>query len=182
MDLEELLLAVRNGEPRAWNKLGLALNDELRPYFAKRFDSVVAMDLVQHTIEMIVEKFDEFATEDAAKFRSWVFVFAYFEEQNARRSLHRERERQGALVEFPSGDPSPSSYARNRQEREILRRNLGRLDEPLRRAVEHWLEDGDAESLAEREGIRAGTVRSRGSRGRVQLQELVQAEIKTPST
>ena len=177
MDLEELLLAVRHGEPRAWDELGVALNRELRRYFAKRFDSGIAQDLVQRTVLKVTEKIHDYPTGDAAKFRSWVFTIAFYEVQNARRRLGRERVRSAELVEFRSNGTSPSSYVRRRQEREIARRNLSRVDSRFRRALVHLARGGDAKSLAEREDIEVATVRTRGVRGREQLRELVQAEL-----
>jgi len=90
---------------------------------------------------------------------------------------HRRQRVRGEVLELPDlADPGPwpDEQVRTQARRRTLEQALRRLPEPQRRVVVlHHLYGEPLETIAEREGVAKGTVKSRLHRARARLAELI---------
>ena len=151
-----------------------------------------AAELTQETFVKILENLDRF--ESRSSFYTWAFRIAVnltlnHCQRNARlavRSLDSECEQcdsraKLALKEFLSDDssPDPAVVAQNKELHEVAIEALNNLDEAQKAVV--VLRDIEGMSyarIAETLGIEIGTVRSRLSRARTKLRDILEAILK----
>lgn len=174
MDLDDLVLAVLHGEPRAWNELGRRLTVELGPYFRKRFGDADANDLVQITLMIVARKLPEFEVRPGRPFLHWVRSIARIEAQEAYRQQRQQERLAKGLGEHRR---SPSTNLGSRLDRArrlaLVAEALEQLDSRYRRVIDNDLDEGDPGEFAEDERIKPGTVRTRRNRAHQQLRRLV---------
>lgn len=180
MDLEALLRAARDSEPRAWQALLPPLFAALRRYFGREFDDVEAVELSQRTVTAIVRQLPGF--EFRGTLTNWVYGVA----RNQALVEHRTRRRQAALRDAvalvaPRSTTSPTSRVHAQELLAIALEELAKLPPYYRRAIENDLKGGDIESLAKREGIPRSTARVRRFRAIERLRRLVAARMPPPT-
>jgi RNA polymerase sigma factor (sigma-70 family) len=179
MDLEALLRAARDGDRAAWDDLVPSLYRELRAFFRRDFDDPSAVELTQRTVTIVARQLPGFVPQKSL--RQWVFGIA----RNQGRLEHRARARARALgelaalvVQTPGTSPTARIYARELVA--LLREEIEKLPPHYRCVVEHDLEGGELEALAEREGIEPATARSRRFRALQLLRRQLLARIDAP--
>ncbi len=155
-------------------------------------DADDAAELTQETFVKILENLDRF--EARSSFYTWAFRIAVnltlnHCQRNARlavRSLDSECEQcdgrtKQALKEFLSDDssPDPALVAQNKELHEIALEALNNLDEAHRAVlVLRDIEGMSYARIAETLGIEIGTVRSRLSRARTKLKDILESIVK----
>jgi RNA polymerase sigma-70 factor (ECF subfamily) len=148
-----------------------------------------AAELTQETFVKIIENLDKF--EGRSSFYTWAFRIAVnltlnYCQKNAKlavRSLDSEEgsydpQATRALKELLSDDrsPDPAAMAQNKEAYEIAVQALRRLDDAQRTVlVLRDIEGMSYARIAEVLGIELGTVRSRLSRARTRLREILEA-------
>lgn len=151
-----------------------------------------AAELTQETFVKIIENIDEF--EGRSGFYTWVFRIAVNLTLNyckrsvklVHRSLDAEddehsQEAKGVLKEFLRDDssPDPAEVAANKELCEISIKALMRLDDAQRTVVVlRDIEDMNYAQIAKVLDIELGTVKSRLSRARSSLREILEAMIQ----
>jgi RNA polymerase sigma-70 factor (ECF subfamily) len=151
-----------------------------------------AAELTQDTFVKVLENLDRF--EGRSSFYTWLFRIAVnltlnYRQRNARlalRSLDSDYEAYDSqakqtLKEFLSDDsaPDPAAIVQKKELHEIVLGALGNLDEPQKAVL--VLRDFEGMSyarIAEVLGIEIGTVRSRLSRARTKLRDMLEAILK----
>ena len=155
-------------------------------------DADDAAELTQETFVKVLENLDRF--EARSSFYTWAFRIAVnltlnYCQRNARlavRSLDSECEQSNSqakqsLKEFLSDDrsPDPAALAQNKELHEIAIEALNNMDEAQRTVlVLRDIEGMSYARIAETLGIEIGTVRSRLSRGRTKLRDILEAILK----
>jgi RNA polymerase sigma-70 factor, ECF subfamily len=151
-----------------------------------------AAELTQETFVKILENLGKF--EGRSSFYTWAFRIAVnltlnYCQRNAKlavRSLDTEAEQYGgrakqALKELLSDDssPDPEALAQNRELHEIAMVALNKLDEAQKAVlVLRDIEGMSYARIAEVLGINVGTVRSRLSRARAKLRDILEAILR----
>lgn len=155
-------------------------------------DADDAAELTQETFVKVLENLDRF--EARSSFYTWAFRIAVnltlnYCQRNARlavRSLDSECEQSSsqtkqALKELLSDDnsPDPAALAQNKELHEIAIEALNNMDETQRTVlVLRDIEGMSYARIAETLGIEIGTVRSRLSRARTRLRDILEAILK----
>ncbi len=155
-------------------------------------DADDAAELTQETFVKILENLDRF--ESRSSFYTWAFRIAVnltlnHCQRNSRlavRSLDSECEQcdsqtKLALKEFLSDDnsPDPAVVVQNKELHEVAIEALNKLDEAQRAVlVLRDIEGMSYARIAETLGIEIGTVRSRLSRARTKLKDILEAILK----
>jgi len=151
-----------------------------------------AAELTQETFVKIIENIDKF--QGRSSFYTWAFRIAvnltlnYCQKNvkvrlsslDAQQDEHNEQARQ-QLKEFLSDDssPDPAAVAQNRELCELAIRALMRLDDNQKAVVVlRDIESMSYAQIAEVLDIELGTVRSRLSRARGNLREILESLIK----
>jgi RNA polymerase sigma-70 factor, ECF subfamily len=182
MTLDELLLALNDGEPRAEERLSGRLRLELLPYFKKRVPPSDAEDLTQETLVRVVERLRTKPFEPGpVSFRSFAFGIAGFRVRDDRRAKVRHDLN---LPPFPDWcdvpESSPDETLIILQQSTLLHAALAAIKTRYRRALESWLRDEDPRDFAAAEGIEVGTVRSRIHRALELVRADIEARRRTP--
>lgn len=150
-----------------------------------------AAELTQETFVKIMESLDTF--EGKSSFYTWAFRIAVnltlnYCQRNAKLTVHSLEAQDGRagaearqmLKEFLSDDssPDPASVAQNKELCEIAIKSLMRLDDPQRAVVVlRDIEGMSYAQIAQVLDIELGTVRSRLSRARNRLREIMEAVL-----
>jgi RNA polymerase sigma-70 factor (ECF subfamily) len=151
-----------------------------------------AAELTQETFVKIIENLRKF--EGRSSFYTWAFRIAVnltlnYCQRNAKlvvRSLDIEEEQRSsqarhAMKELLSDDssPDPAALAQNKELHEIALKALARLDEAQKAVlVLRDIEGMSYARIAEALGIEIGTVRSRLSRARTKLRDILEAILE----
>ena len=150
-----------------------------------------AAELTQETFVKVIENIDNF--QGRSGFYTWAFRIAVnltlnYCQRNARlgfSSLDAEQEKyysrtNQALKEFLSDDslPDPAAVAQDRELCEIAVRSLMKLDDAQRAVVVlRDIEDMNYDQIAKVLDIELGTVKSRLSRARKKLRQILETQI-----
>ncbi len=150
-----------------------------------------AAELTQETFVKVIENIDNF--QGRSGFYTWAFRIAVnltlnYCQRNARlgfSSLDAEQEKyysrtNQALKEFLSDDslPDPAAVAQDRELCEIAVRSLMKLDDAHRAVVVlRDIEDMNYDQIAKVLDIELGTVKSRLSRARKKLRQILETQI-----
>jgi RNA polymerase sigma-70 factor (ECF subfamily) len=150
-----------------------------------------AAELTQETFVKVIENIDNF--QGRSGFYTWAFRIAVnltlnYCQRNARLgfcSLDAEQEKyysrtNQALKEFLSDDslPDPAAVAQDRELCEIAVRSLMKLDDAHRAVVVlRDIEDMNYDQIAKVLDIELGTVKSRLSRARKKLRQILETQI-----
>lgn len=151
-----------------------------------------AAELTQETFVKVIQSIDKF--EGRSSFYTWAFRIAVnltlnYCQRSARiavQSLDAEECRNPAearqvLKEFLSDEasPDPAAVAQNRELCEIAMQSLMKLDEAQRAVIVlRDIEGMNYAQIAQVLGIELGTVRSRLSRARTRLREIIEAVLE----
>ena len=192
MSIDESLLIeqCQQGDSAAIERLVLKYQNRIYNVVLKICgDPDDAAELTQETFVKVIENLDKF--EGRSGFYTWAFRIAVnltlnYCQRNAKlavRSLdsdevHYDHQATHALKELLSDDrsPDPAATAQNKEVYEIAIKAIRELDEPQRAVI--VLRDIEGMSyarIAEVLGIELGTVRSRLSRARTRLREILEA-------
>jgi RNA polymerase sigma-70 factor (ECF subfamily) len=193
-DSDALLIEqFRRGDPSATERLIVKYQNRIYNIVLKIcVDPDDAAELTQETFVKILENLGKF--EGRSSFYTWAFRIAVnltlnYCQRNARltvRSLDAEEQQYSgparqALKELLSDDnsPDPEAAAQNRELHEIAIAALNRLDEAHKAVlVLRDIEGMSYARIAEVLGIEIGTVRSRLSRARTKLRDILEAILK----
>jgi RNA polymerase sigma-70 factor (ECF subfamily) len=185
--IRELVREAQGGSVRAFELLVSAHLPQLRR-FARGFarDEADADDLAQEALVKVYKSLRSFKFQ--AAFSTWLFALARNVFLDSTRSrAGRERSKEDSLGEEARELPAASSDAPDEvlhraQERERLWRCLREVPTEFRSALILFdLEGHSYEEVAAIEAVPIGTVKSRLSRGRGLLRELLAEEEHTPS-
>ena len=185
-----LIERCRNGDSTAIERLVLKYQNRIYNVVLKICaDPDDAAELTQETFVKVIENLSRF--EGRSSFYTWAFRIAVnltlnYCQRNAKltvRSLDSEEvpydhQATRALKELLSDDrsPDPAATAQNKEVYEIAIKALRKLDEPQRAVlVLRDIEGMSYARIAEVLGIELGTVRSRLSRARTRLREILEA-------
>ena len=151
-----------------------------------------AAELTQETFVKVIENIDEF--EGRSGFYTWAFRIAINLTLNyCKRSVklgirsldagddEHNRQARGVLKEFLSDDssPDPAVVAQNRELCEIAIKSLMGLDDPQRAVVVlRDIEGMNYAQIAKVLGVELGTVKSRLSRARSNLREILETMLQ----
>ncbi len=188
----ELVEQCRNGEPAALEQIVLKYQHRIYNVILKICaDPDDAAELTQDTFVKVIESLNSFKGQ--SRFYTWAFRIAVnltlnYCQRNARfrhYSLDSENgtggpEKTQALSDFLSDDnsPDPVSVAQNRELCNSAIKALMKLDEPQRAVVVlRDIEGMNYTQIAEVLDIALGTVRSRLSRARGRLKEILEANL-----
>ena len=190
IDDNVLVEQCQQGDPTAIERLILKYQNRIYNVVLKICaDPDDAAELTQETFVKIIENLGKF--EGRSSFYTWAFRIAVnltlnYCQRNAKlaiRSLDSDEAPYGhqathALKELLSDDrsPDPAAMAQNKEVYEIAIKAIRELDEPQRAVlVLRDIEGMSYARIAEVLGIELGTVRSRLSRARSRLREILEA-------
>jgi RNA polymerase sigma-70 factor (ECF subfamily) len=185
-----LIEQCRQGDSAAIERLVLKYQNRIYNVVLKICaDPDDAAELTQETFVKIIENLNKF--EGRSSFYTWAFRIAVnltlnYCQRNAKLAVHSldseevryDHQATHALKEILSDDrsPDPAAMAQNKEVYEIALKALRQLDEAQRTVL--ILRDIEGMSyvrIAEVLGIELGTVRSRLSRARTKLREILEA-------
>ncbi len=184
----ELVQRAREGELAAFNSLVLRHQDAAYGLALRFLSSPEAAE--DATQEAFIRAYRAIGSFRGERFRSWLFSIvanACRDELRRRRrrpqrSLDEAREREDRPDLDPADpDPTPEAQALSGELREVLERSLMQLPENWRLVV--VLSDVQGlsyEEIAEAAGVPLGTVKSRLSRARARLREILLASGELP--
>ena len=190
IDDNVLVEQCRQGDPTAIERLILKYQNRIYNVVLKICaDPDDAAELTQETFVKIIENLNKF--EGRSSFYTWAFRIAVnltlnYCQRNAKlviRSLDSDEgsydhQATHALKELLSDDksPDPAAMAQNKEVYEIAIKAIRELDEPQRAVlVLRDIEGMSYARIADVLGIELGTVRSRLSRARSRLREILEA-------
>jgi RNA polymerase sigma factor (sigma-70 family) len=174
MEFEALVRGAAMQDKHAWRLLTAQLTPRLRGYFASRYSGLDCKDLVQETLIVIWTKLADFELRSETAFFCWARKIAQFMALAALRQLAREKKLMRALGQVERPPTTRLSTKLHRAERlQMVLREVDKLPESYRRAVENMIDGGDARELAERAGIAWTSARVLESRTRKLLRSRV---------
>jgi RNA polymerase sigma-70 factor, ECF subfamily len=148
-----------------------------------------AAELMQDTIVKVLENVDKF--ESRSSFYTWAFRIAVnltlnfrkrkatvgFTSLDAEHTADDEQAKQGlGAILSDNKSPDPSQVAENKELCDLVQKGLGQLDEEYRAIIVlRDIEGMDYEQIAEVLNIELGTVKSRLSRARAALRQILEA-------
>ena len=192
MDDSNLVQQCQQGDSAALEQLILKYQNRIYNVILKICaDPDDAAELTQETFVKVIENIDKF--QGKSRFYTWAFRIAVnltlnYRKKNAKiefSSLDVEREREEsrtsqAMKEFLRDDnsPDPVEVAQNKELCDLTIKALMQLDEPQKAIVVlRDIEGMNYAQIAEVLDIELGTVRSRLSRARGRLREILEAGL-----
>jgi RNA polymerase sigma-70 factor (ECF subfamily) len=183
----------RDGDSAAMERLILKYQNRIYNVILKMcVNPDDAAELTQETFVKVIQSIDRF--EGRSSFYTWAFRIAVnltlnYCQRNTRiavQSLDAEECRNPAearqvLKEFLSDEtsPDPAAVAQNKELCEIAMQSLMKLDEAQRAVIVlRDIEGMNYAQIAKVLGIELGTVRSRLSRARTRLREIIEAVLE----
>lgn len=190
MDDSNLVRQCQHGDSAAMERLILKYQNRIYNVILKICaDPDDAAELTQETFVKVIENIDKF--QGKSRFYTWAFRIAVnltlnYCQKNSKfeiRSLDAEREQEEtrttqAIKEFLKDDnsPDPVEVAQNKELCDLTIKALLQLDEPQKAVVVlRDIEGMNYTQIAEVLDIELGTVRSRLSRARGRLREILEA-------
>ncbi len=181
----ELVQRAQGGDPSAFEGLVSRYQDRVyNTCYRMCHNEADALDLAQSTFLKALEALRQF--QGRSSFYTWLFRIAInltmtlrrTQGRRATRSLDQTHEDGAAPAKLPPGGGDVVSAALERRElQQQVERALGRLGDDYRAAVVlRDVEGLDYSEIAEILDVPAGTVKSRISRGRALLRDLLQEE------
>jgi RNA polymerase sigma factor (sigma-70 family) len=135
---------------------------------------IASDDLTQNTLIIIAGKLPQFEVRPGQPFRRWVHSIARSQVQESFRQQYRRERLANELAALERAPSTKISSHLARAERvELVEQELDKLDSRYRRVIENDLQAGDASVLANREHIKAGSVRTRRRRAYQLLRDRV---------
>ncbi|PRP95505.1 RNA polymerase sigma factor [Enhygromyxa salina] len=176
MSVDELLRALRDGEPRAEKRLFRRLNRELLAFFRRRVDEFEVENLTQQTLEITVKELKEFEPRGPRSFRSFVYSIAMNRLLSHRRRVKRRRregELPGEWLATPT-PPSPDEVTLWRERRALVRDAMLEIKSTMRRTLESRLRGEAPQEFVEGRTIKPGTVRGRVRRATEMIRDRIE--------
>ena len=178
MDEAEVLARARAGDPEAFGALASPHEPMLwRTCWRLTGSEEDARDALQEAMLKAWRAIGSF--EGRSSFSTWLYAIAV----RACRDLMRRKAVRPAVsldglreegFDPPAADPGPERAAEDKERREAVRRALSLLPEEQRIPLTLFAVEGRKyEEIAEITGVAVGTVKSRVSRGRDRLRELM---------
>jgi RNA polymerase sigma factor (sigma-70 family) len=171
----DTLVVLAKTDPEARVELCRTLYMVLRTYFTRtmRIPRLAAEELTQSTIAIILPKVDSFVVKYPGAFRTYVFRTATLHAKTQQRRWSREAKRRGELESWTLRDrvKSLSSELSLRERVAILWEIIAEFGSTTRRTIAGWMRSEPWEILAEREGIKRPTLRSRAHRAMKRIRE-----------
>jgi RNA polymerase sigma factor (sigma-70 family) len=186
MTLDDLLDAARIEDPnlrigRASDAFWAATLNELYCFLSERFSRADADELVQITLDAVLDGIAKYRAYGPDSFVHWLRVIAARKAKAFRRKPAVERARLQRLTQSPpTPQLSPPSWLLQRERGRLLEQHIPRLPDKQRQALEHQLEGRPDRTLARREGVTTPTVRSRRGRARKSLIRSIDADRRSP--
>lgn len=170
MDEWQLLEAWRAGDDDAGSRLVTDHFPAISRFFRAKLGDDVE-DIIQQTFLACLEARDRI---DGGSFRSYLFGVATRRLLGFLRSRYKNREVDFSITSLADLGTTPSEGAARNQRAELLRAALRQLplEAQLTLELAYW-EDLSGREIATALGIEVGTVRSRLTRARKRLRELV---------
>jgi len=177
-DQDALLAEAQAGNVRAFERLVRTHLPRVRR-FARAFarSEADADDLAQEALVRAYKRIRSFRYQSA--FQSWLYAVvrnAFLDVTKSRAARERRLEQPLGPGEhpFPSGQPGPDEALLEKEERERLWSALRRVPVEFRTALVLFdLEGHSYDEVAAVEGVPVGTVKSRLSRGRAALRQIL---------
>lgn len=168
----DLIQQARNGDPSAFEELVRPHLDSLRRFvFSLSGTWHDADDIAQ---EALIKAFRSFGTYDQrAALSTWLYTIARSSCIDWRRSrIGKVRPHEPLDEALPATAPHADEILETKRDAERLWQAIGQVDEKFRVALVLFdIEGASYEEIARIEDVPVGTVRSRLSRARAQLQE-----------
>ena len=184
MDLDDLLVAAKEGGPRERARLFHAVRRLLLGHFPKHgVGGDLAEDLAQETVIRVFEKLDHFEPEHPGAFRKWIFEIARRVAANHRRRGDTDKVRCAVLGNDPAmaqTEPSPPSKLYVAQKLSLVDRKKAELKGPLRAALDHRLAGRSTREAAKLEGVGERALRQRSAKAITMLRRKVAREWPSP--
>lgn len=179
MSFEQLVAAAAAGDQRAWSRLATLLWPRLRRWFATRVSGWDSDLLVQDTLIVVWKKLSSFEMRSEEAFMRWTFNIARYAALAALRQMEREAKRAQASGRDVRA-PSPGLQTRLEQAERIamIVREVDKMPDSQRRAIENMLDGGDAKDLAKLANVEWSSARSLESRARARLRK----RMRSPSS
>ena len=180
--LDEVLQAVRAGDPEARQELGRWLNERLRRLFSGRFGRLNTDELVQRTALDLLSSLDD-GPFDAEGFRSKVRRYAVIERREWATSRKREQDRAGWRVEHARSQRPPQAVDElfaDRERLELFNQLIGELAPSQRKVLLARLAGYRFDTIAAALGIATGTARKYASEGKRIIIERWEQQRVTP--
>lgn len=182
MDLEQLVDAYRRDQPSARRQLGVELYRIILPVFRGRFDEVDVEDLVNDTVGVVLRDLGKYENRGPGSFRAWVRTIArnrrlaFAKDQGKALRRHQEPDE---FELMPTLEPGPRERVHWRERLMAVRDAWELIDPVFRAALEHLVAGGDPVELAEQEGVKPHTIRTRASRALAALRGVVRRRWET---
>lgn len=175
----QLLEAWRQGDQAAGNALFERYFEPLFRFFRGKVDDA-AEDLVQQTFLALVRS--AAGLREASSFRAYVFTAA---RSKLYRHLSQHAAKMGPLDfgvdSIAALSPSPSTWAAEREEQQVLHEALRRLPVDMQITLElYYFEGFDGDEVAHIMDVPGGTVRSRLRRGLERLRREAESSTRNP--
>lgn len=165
MGLDEAWRNYRENQPRAADRLGVALHRFVMPGLRRRFDTPTAEDLAQDSVLVVFRELDTFDYRGSRSLEAWVRRIVLH-----RVFRHRRRERRRARIvaecaeQLAFGDAGPRELAHWRERLVQVEKILFTIEPRFVEALLHLAEGRDPAELARSEGVTNQTIRSRANR------------------
>ena len=175
---EKLILRFQEGDINAYNELVKRYKDRLLNFVFRYFNNVEqAEDVVQDTLIKLYTHASYY--KNVAKFSTWIFTIA---KNNALTELRKNKRKKtdslwtddGKFIDISSKEESLESKVQNEIAIDQLNKFLDEIPENFRMAVVlRDFQELSYEEISKIVKVPLGTVKSRISRGRLKLQELL---------
>ena len=173
MSLDELLLAVRAGDPKAEEALATTLHSRLRNFFRRRSPESEVEDRVHTSLVLIYRRIGSFEVTHPHSLDRFVFSVARSVLLTSRRSWAREQGRR--IDSVPSSliaaETSVSERVARREHLAQILAAMSDLDTLDHTTIVGWLEASSGRELAMREGVAWATLRTRVHRALARLRD-----------
>ena len=179
---ETLLAAWAKGDKKAGDQLFERVFPILLRFFRNKVSLAEAEDLVQRSLETLVQKHERF--RGVSSFTTFVIGIARIELLRHLRARHKLQKREGAELEVSIADldPSPSAVAAKASEEKLLLAALRAIPVELQLVLElHYWEEMTMAEIAEVIEVPVGTAKSRMRRAKEKLEAVMGAISADPS-
>ncbi len=179
LDDTAILLRFKNGDTSAFQEIVLAYQDSIFNLCAYMIgDPVNAEDAAQDVFLKAYQNLKAFKPN--ASIYTWLYRIAintcidYKRKVSFESVFKHQQHDEDIIANEPSGDPSPESIYGSKQTAAALKKALGKLSRKLKSViVMKEIEGLSYEEIADTLEISIGTVKSRISRAREELKELM---------
>lgn len=176
MVLDKAWRSYQERQPKATDRLGLAVHRFVMPILRPRFDTSTSEDLAQETVLVVFSEIDAFEYRDARSFEAWIRRIT------VNRVLHHLRgERRRARIaaqcahEAARVESGPHEQTHWRERLELVAAALSQVEPSFVSALLHLASGRDPAELADAEGVAKMTVYTRAHRGLVRLRSALEA-------